>query len=134
MTAMTDPPVWLASAVALLAVAGAALTLVGSIGLLRFRRFFQRIHAPTLGTTLGAGAILIASMLFFSTVESRPVLGELLIAAFLIVTTPISFIVLAMATRSRTEPTTPSDPTEKADRQPVPASRSAQSGKATERK
>jgi multicomponent K+:H+ antiporter subunit G len=40
-------------------------------------------------------------MLFFSSVESRLVLGEFLIAAFLIVTTPISFIVLAMAARQR---------------------------------
>jgi multicomponent K+:H+ antiporter subunit G len=88
--------------VALLAVAGAGLALIGSIGLLRFQGFFRRIHAPTLGTTLGAGTILIASMLFFSLVEQRPVLGEILIAAFLTITTPISFIALALATRART--------------------------------
>jgi multicomponent K+:H+ antiporter subunit G len=116
MMDMTDPPVWLALLVALLAVAGTGLTLVGSIGLLRFQSFFQRIHAPTLGTTLGAGAILIASMLFFSAADSRPVLGELLIAALLILTTPISFIILAMATRYRTQPWIPSDdPIQKAD-------------------
>jgi multicomponent K+:H+ antiporter subunit G len=101
MTDSIELPVWLAVLVALLAVTGAALTLIGSIGLLRFRAFFQRIHAPTLGTTLGGGAILSASMLFFSLVESRLVLGEILIAAFLIGTTPISFIVLAMAARQR---------------------------------
>jgi multicomponent K+:H+ antiporter subunit G len=104
MTDAFDLPLWMAGPVALLIVFGAGLTLVGSIGLLRFPTFFQRIHAPTLGTTLGAGAILVASMLFFSYVEGAPVLGEVLIAGFLILTTPISFIVLAMATRHRGKP------------------------------
>lgn len=103
MTAAAELPVWLAVLVGLLAVGGAGLTLIGSIGLLRFESFFERIHAPTLGTTLGGGAILIASMLFFSTIESRLALGEVLIAAFLIVTTPISFITLAMAARERSK-------------------------------
>jgi multicomponent K+:H+ antiporter subunit G len=94
-------PLWLAVLIGLLAVAGSGLTLIGSIGLLRFESFFRRIHAPTLGTTLGGGAILIASMLLFSTIESRLALGEVLIAVFLIVTTPVSFIALAMAARER---------------------------------
>jgi multicomponent K+:H+ antiporter subunit G len=106
MTNTTDLPVGMALLVALLIVAGAGLTLTGSIGLLRFRSFFQRIHASTLGTTLGAGSVLIASMLFFTIVEGRLVLEEILIAAFLTATTPISFIVLAMATRQRSRPST----------------------------
>jgi len=101
MTAVPGLPVWGALLIGLLALAGAGLALIGSIGLLRFPSFFQRIHAPTLGTTLGGGAILIASMLFFSLIWPGLVLGELLIAAFLIVTTPISFITLAMAARER---------------------------------
>jgi multicomponent K+:H+ antiporter subunit G len=104
MTDAIEFPLWVAMAVALFAVTGAGLTLIGSIGLLRFRSFFQRIHAPTLGTTLGGGAILVASSLFFSEMADRPVLGEVLIAMFLLVTTPVSFIVLAMATRQRTRP------------------------------
>ena len=101
MTDTTDLPAWVAALVSLFLVAGAALTLIGSVGLLRLPSFYQRIHAPTLGTTLGTGAILIASMLFFTTVESRPVLGEILIAVFVTITTPISFILLAKATRRR---------------------------------
>ena len=104
MMEATDLPPWVALLVAVLMVTGAGLTLIGSLGLLRLRSFFQRIHAPTLGSTLGAGSILIASMLFFTTVEARLVLGEILIAVFLIVTTPISFILLAMATRQRGQP------------------------------
>ena len=97
-------PLWAAIPAAILLVVGAAFALLGSLGLLRLRSFYERIHAPTLGTTLGAGAILAASMLFFSTIEERLVLGEILIAGFLILTTPISFIVLAMATRHRSKP------------------------------
>ena len=59
---------------------GAALALIGSLGLLRLPTFYERVHAPTMGTTLGTGFILIASMLLFSALESRPVLHEILIA------------------------------------------------------
>ena len=104
MMGATTLPIWTTLLVALLIVAGAGLTLTGSIGLLRLPSFFQRIHAPTLGTTLGAGTTLIGSMLFFTAATSTPVVGEVLIAVFLTLTTPISFIVLATATRQRAEP------------------------------
>jgi multicomponent K+:H+ antiporter subunit G len=108
MTDAIDLPAWVAVLVSLLIVAGAALTLTGSVGLLRLPSFYQRIHAPTLGTTLGTGTILIASMLFFTAVESRPVLHEILIAMFVTVTAPISFILLAQATRRRARSSTKS--------------------------
>jgi multicomponent K+:H+ antiporter subunit G len=38
---------------AILLVGGAAITLIGSAGLLRLNTFYERAHAPTLGTTLG---------------------------------------------------------------------------------
>lgn len=101
MTDAIELPAWVALLVSLLVLTGAALTLIGCIGLLRLPTFFQRIHAPTLGTTLGTGAILIASMLFFTAAESRPVVHELVIAVFMTVTTPVSFIILAKATRQR---------------------------------
>ena len=37
---------------------------VGAIGMLRFRDFFQRLHAPTKATTLGVGGVLIASIIY----------------------------------------------------------------------
>jgi multicomponent K+:H+ antiporter subunit G len=101
MTDTIELPVWVALLVSLLIITGAALTLTGSVGLLRLPTFFQRIHAPTLGTTLGTGTILIASMLFFTIVESRPMVHEILIAVFVTITTPISFILLAKAARQR---------------------------------
>lgn len=97
MSHAADLPLWAALLVSALLLIGAALTLLGTIGLVRFKSFYERVHAPTLGTTWGAGAILIASMLFFSLLESRLVLHELLIAVFVTVTTPVTLMLLGRA-------------------------------------
>jgi multicomponent K+:H+ antiporter subunit G len=97
MTHAADLPAWAAILTALLLLLGATLTLIGSLGLLRLTSFYDRVHAPTLGTTLGIGSVLIASMLFFSVLQTRPVLHELLIAMFMVVTTPITLMLLARA-------------------------------------
>ena len=97
MTHAADLPDWAALLTALLVILGSGLALIGSIGLLRLRSFYDRIHAPTLGTTLGIGSILIASMLFHSMLQSRLVIHELLITVFMIVTTPITLMLLARA-------------------------------------
>ncbi len=101
MTGAEDIPVWAALPVALLVLAGAALGLVGSIGLLRLRGFYERLHAPTLAATLGIGSILIASMLFFTVQQSRPVLHEVLITVVIVVTTPVTLMLLARAALHR---------------------------------
>jgi multicomponent K+:H+ antiporter subunit G len=105
MSPLAELPLWAALPAALLLVLGAGLTLLGTIGLLQFRTFYERIHAPTLGTTWGAGSILIASMICFSALQSRPVLHEILIAIFIVVTTPVSLMLLARSAlfRDRTE-------------------------------
>jgi multicomponent K+:H+ antiporter subunit G len=84
-----------------LVLSGAGLTLLGAIGLLRFDSFYARVHAPTLGTTLGAGGILLGSMLYFSVTGSRPVVHEVLIAAAMTVTTPVTLMVLVAAALGR---------------------------------
>lgn len=101
MSLATDLPSWAALLTALFVILGAGLALIGSIGLLRLGNFFQRVHAPTLGTTLGTGSILIGSMLYFSVLGSRPVLHEILIAIFVTVTTPATLILLVRATQHR---------------------------------
>ena len=105
MTDAVDLPVWAALPTALLLLVGAGLALTGSLGLLRLGTFYERIHAPTLGTTLGIGCVLIASMLYFSVLQTRLVLHELLIAVFMVVTTPVTLTLLARAAlyRDRTE-------------------------------
>lgn len=97
MTHAADVPGWVAVIVSLLLLVGAGLALTGSFGLLRLRNFYDRIHAPTLGTTLGIGSTLIASMLLFTALESRPVLHEVLIGTFMVLTTPITFTLLVRA-------------------------------------
>lgn len=106
-------PAWAAIIVGLLVFGGAAITLVGSLGLLRLRTFYDRVHAPTLGATMGMIAILLASMICFSVLQTRAVAHELLIAIFVTLTTPVTLILLARAAiyRDRSEggPDVPSD-------------------------
>jgi multicomponent K+:H+ antiporter subunit G len=94
-------PEWIAMIVAVFLVVGAAVTLLGSLGLLRLRTFYERVHAPTLGTTLGTGCIAVASMIYFSAVGSRPILHELLILVFVTVTTPVTLVILVRAALAR---------------------------------
>jgi multicomponent K+:H+ antiporter subunit G len=77
-------------AIAVLLVAGASFALVGSLGLAKLGDFYRRLHGPTKATTLGVGAILLASSLFFSVLQGTPSLHELLVVLFLFVTAPVS--------------------------------------------
>lgn len=90
-------PAWAALASAALLLFGAGLALIGALGLLRLKTFYERVHAPTLGTTFGAAAILLASIVYFSALAARPVLHELLIGVFLFVTAPITLLTLVRA-------------------------------------
>lgn len=97
MTHAAELPAWAAWIVALLLLFGAGITLIGSIGLLRLRGFYQRAHAPTLGTTLGTAFIVAASMLCFSLLQMRPLLHEVLILGFVTITTPVTLMLLVRA-------------------------------------
>ena len=101
MTHAADLPLAVAALISLLVVAGAALTLLGTIGLLRLKTFYERVHAPTLGTTLGTGLVLAASIVLFSTLQSRPVVHEIVIAVFMTITTPVTFLLLLRAALQR---------------------------------
>ena len=78
---------------------GAFFVLVGSIGLLRLPNFFARLHAPTKATTLGLGAVLAASMVYFSAQRGQVSLHEFLVVVFLFLTAPVSAYMLAKAGR-----------------------------------
>jgi len=101
----TEMPVWLALVVVALVVAGAGLSLLGAWGLVRLKTFYERVHAPTLGATLGMVLILLGSWLYFALDQGRWLPRELLIAVFLTITTPVTLILLARAAlfRDRTE-------------------------------
>lgn len=83
--------------VASLVVIGGLFTLIGSFGLARLPDFYTRLHGPTKATTLGAGALIAASILYFSVFEGTPNPQELLIIAFLFLTAPVSAHLLARA-------------------------------------
>ncbi len=97
MIVAPDLPPWAAIAVAVLVLAGATATLIGSIGLLRFKSFYDRLHPPTLGSSSGTFFIVLASILCFSVLRTRLSVHELLIALFVTLTTPVTFILLARA-------------------------------------
>ncbi len=88
---------WLQLVIALIVLAGAVFTLVGTVGLVRWASFYQRIHAPTLGSSLGAALILLGSSLHASIIMGRPVLHEVLVLVFILVTTPVTLMLLARA-------------------------------------
>jgi multicomponent K+:H+ antiporter subunit G len=55
-----------------------------------------------MGNTLGAGSVLIASMLIASALADRPVVHEILITVFIVMTSPMTAMLLMRAAASRT--------------------------------
>jgi multicomponent K+:H+ antiporter subunit G len=94
---MSELPAWAAVPAAMLLVAAGLLAAIGALGLARLPDFFMRMHPPTMGSTLGAGCVLLASILVSSAVEGRPVLHALLITLFLVITSPVTAMLLARA-------------------------------------
>lgn len=92
---------WAEVPAALLLIIAGILALTGSLGLLKFKNFYSRIHAPTLGNTLGATAVLLASLLLSSARAGHPVLAELLIVPLLFLTSPVTAMLLMQAARKR---------------------------------
>jgi multicomponent K+:H+ antiporter subunit G len=97
MNGIADLPAWAALLVALLLFVGASIILIGALGLLRLRTFYQRIHGPAILITLGAGCVLLASMLYFTVAQARLVIHEVIIAAFLLMTAPVVSMLLMRA-------------------------------------
>lgn len=94
---MADLPLWAALPASVLLVAGGLLALIGSLGLLRLPGFYARMHGPTMGNTLGVGCVLLASMLIGSAQEHRLVLQQLLITLFVVLTSPVTALLLMQA-------------------------------------
>lgn len=97
MSELPDLPLWAALPVSFLLILGGCIIVIGGLGLMRLPNFYQRIHAPAITITLGTGCVLIASMIYFSATRSRPVVHELLITFFLLLTAPIVSMMLARA-------------------------------------
>ncbi|CAG0973224.1 Na(+)/H(+) antiporter subunit G [Methylophilaceae bacterium] len=83
--------------VAILVLVGASFTLLGSIGLARLPDFFMRLHGPTKTTTLGVGAMVMASAIYFSVTGPGISLHEIAVTLFLFITAPVSAHLMAKA-------------------------------------
>ena len=90
-------PMMLELLLAGLILIGAGFTLVGSLGLVRLRDFYSRLHGPTKATTLGVGSLLIASAVFFSYQDEGLSLHEILVTLFLFITAPVGAHLMAKA-------------------------------------
>lgn len=108
MTALAALPPAVAIPIAMVALAGAALAAVGSLGLLRLRTFYARVHAPTLGSTLGLYLTVAASLGYSWFAPGAFDWRLLLIAPAVIVTAPIGLLLLVRAALARA-PASPSD-------------------------
>lgn len=105
MSTLDTLPGWAAVLVAVLVLGGALLACIGSVGLVWLKSFYSRMHAPTLGTTLGLFLMVAATMLFFWLTRGILAWHALLIGVFVTATTPITMMLLARAAleRDRTE-------------------------------
>lgn len=90
-------PLWVDALTALLVVVGALAALLGSLGVLSLKSFFQRVHAPTMGATLGTWGFTLATAVQISFERGQFYLHALLIAVFIALTAPVTTIFLMRA-------------------------------------
>ena len=88
-------PLWVDALTAAFLVAGGLAALIGSFGLARLGTFFQRVHAPTLGATVGTWCLVLATIA--QTQSGQPSFRAVLIALFIALTAPITTIFLLRA-------------------------------------
>jgi multicomponent K+:H+ antiporter subunit G len=100
---MSEIAAWAAVPAAILLMLGGVLAAIGALGLLRLPNFFMRMHPPAMGSTLGAGCVLLSSILVSSAVEARPLLHAVLITLLVVMTAPVTAMLLARAAVYRRE-------------------------------
>jgi len=96
---MTDAtlPLWVEIIIAALVLLGAAIALLGSLGLLRLPTYFERVHAPSIIATMGCWSIMHGTLLYFSLQGHGLAVHALLIALFVSITVPVTNIFLMRA-------------------------------------
>ncbi len=97
MITAAELPAWIVIPISLLLIVGGVVTLIGSLGLLRLSDFFSRMHGPSMGNTIGTGCVLLASLLTSSALAGRPVVHELLITLFIVMSSPVTSMMLVQA-------------------------------------
>lgn len=95
MNSLQVLPFWVEVLTAALLVLSSLFGLIGALGLLRMKDFFQRMHPPALASTLGAWCVALASIIYFSALKEGPVLHAWLIPILLAITVPVTTLLLA---------------------------------------
>jgi multicomponent K+:H+ antiporter subunit G len=83
--------------VSALLVFGSAFVLLGSLGLVKLPDVYARLHAPTKATTLGVGALIVASAVDHTVSRGKLSGQELLVTVFFFLTAPIGAYLLSKA-------------------------------------
>jgi multicomponent Na+:H+ antiporter subunit G len=86
---------WRAAFVVALVAVGSFFLLVGTVGLLRLPDVYNRLHATSKATTLGAASIFLAGFVFFG--PGGAGLTSLVGIAFLFLTAPTGGHVISLA-------------------------------------
>jgi multicomponent K+:H+ antiporter subunit G len=92
---MSGAPFWVEVVVASLLVLSGLFVVISALGFLCLRDFFLRLHPPALAYTFGTWCVTLACIVYFSTLEARPVLHPLLIAITLAITVPVTTVLLS---------------------------------------
>lgn len=98
---MNDLPLWLSLVISALIILSGIITLVGTLGLVRLKHFYSRMHAPTLGNTLGVFCLLVACSLVASFGAKKLLIYPLIITVLLVITSPVTAILLMRAAIKR---------------------------------
>ena len=88
-------PIWVEAIVAVLLVLSGVFVVISAVGFLRLPDFFLRMHPPALAYTFGSWTVSLASIVYFSMLESRVVLHPWLIVIMLSITVPVTTVLLA---------------------------------------
>jgi len=90
-------PLWAEALIAALVLLGAGIALLGSLGLLRLKTYFERVHAPSIIATMGCWSIMHGTLLYFSLQGHGLAVHALMIALFVSITVPVTNIFLMRA-------------------------------------
>ncbi|MGE7992722.1 Na+/H+ antiporter subunit G [Pseudomonas sp. NPDC089554] len=97
MSDTIELPFWLELTTAALLLVGSLFALIGAVGMVRLKDYFQRMHPPALASTIGAWCVSLASILYFSWLKQEAVLHAWLIPILLSITVPVTTLLLARA-------------------------------------
>ena len=92
---MNELPFWVEAAVAVLLILSGLFVMISALGFVCLRDFFLRMHPPALAYTFGSWCVTLASILYFSVIESRAMLHPWLIIIMLSITVPVTTVLLA---------------------------------------